>query len=194
MKPRIRSLALLLATFFVLGNVAACFDDDDDDAIQPTVQPFTLTQSIDQGNVGAAVGLEFDFADLSAVHSSLSGPTTVSFPSSSTLEFSNGGNTASGNVTFGSCIVSITSSTIPGLSSGTQITIDPCTVTVTTTSQIEIGSSGSGSVSINFGNANSSSQTTTVTITNDGTVTVNGEEVGEVDEGGNVTGGTGASS
>lgn len=122
----------------------------------------------------------------------LTGATTVTFAGTATaptFTIANGGNTASGTLSFGSCDFHINSTGIAVFAAGNTYKVDPCSVTVNTAGHA-VGSSGTLTVTWNFGGFLSATITLPVLIGGNGTVTLGGVVIGTVPVGAS-TGGTG---
>jgi hypothetical protein len=90
---------------------------------------------------------------------------------------SSGGATATGDLTFGSCIFTVKSSTFPAgskLVAGAKITVSPCKITLATAGVIAAGTPASVSTTLTLNTVTSAPYKITVTITPSGTVQVNG--------------------
>jgi len=109
----------------------------------------------------------------------LAGATTVALPTATTFAITNGGGTATGNTTFGSCIFNVTASTVPGIVAPTAITVNPCTLTVDTSGDV-VGTTNTDGATLNLGGSSSNSVNVTVTVAADGSVVVNSTQVGTV--------------
>lgn len=125
----------------------------------------------------------------------VTGATTVAFSGSGAspnVSITNGGRTASGVTTFGSCIFTFTASTFTPPSDfdvGKSITVNPCSLNVSTANKSASGGASQTPVTFSFGSATSNSFTQSVTVNSAGAVSVNGVPVGTVTIT-NVTGGT----
>jgi hypothetical protein len=110
------------------------------------------------------------------------------------------GNQASGAMTFGSCIFTMTTSTFSAphpLAAGSKaITVTPCTLSVGTAGLPADGSSSPASVTLMLGKAKSKPVSVTVSISPTGVITVNNQAVGTavLSEIPRATGATGAGS
>lgn len=191
MKQRLRSGILLLAAFFLLGNVVACFDEPEEAAEQP-IQAFSLTVDITSETVGAIVGETFHFGSGAGVHPNLAGiPTDVTFTSSSSMEIDAAGGTASGSVVYGSCDVTLNNNTVTPIGQTVALHIEPCQYTITTLGSLSPGETGTAEITTAFGGQASNTFTATVTITPGGVILVNGQPVGRIENGNPTTGGQG---
>lgn len=134
----------------------------------------------------------FSGVDANGAALNLGGATTVAITSAGTaaagatpatppaFAITNGGGTATGAVTFGSCIFTVKTSNIPTLPVGTVMKIDPCTLTVNTSGLTANGASTTASGSWLLGSARSIQTATPVTISSTGSVTINGTPLGTV--------------
>lgn len=118
----------------------------------------------------------------------LAGPTTVALPTATTFTITNGGGVATGSTAFGSCIFTVTASSVPGLAVNTVLTVNPCTLNVATSGD-GIGLPFNDLATLVFGTSTSASVTVQATTSSTGVVTVNGVVVGTV----TITDTTGAS-
>ncbi len=131
----------------------------------------------------AIVGQSFSFpagvADLGTTAA-----TTVAVSgtaASKTVSIASAGQTASGPMTFGSCIMTITTSTFPAtspLAVGKVITVNPCTISARVANAIFDGTPVQRDVFLQFGLVVSLSNSTPVTVNKDGTVVVGGQVIG----------------
>lgn len=90
---------------------------------------------------------------------------------------------ASGAMTYGSCIFTVTQSTYPighALATGSQVTVTPCTLSVATAGGKGDSVPYQASVTLVLGTANSTPVPVTVSINSTGVVTVNNVTVGSV--------------
>jgi hypothetical protein len=100
-----------------------------------------------------------------------------------TYSVASGGNTASGNLDFGSCILNLTkSSFLPTspLAQGGKLTVPTCTFTVGTSGAVADGVARNRTITLTIGTANSNGVQKLVTISETGEVTVDGVIVGNV--------------
>lgn len=97
-----------------------------------------------------------------------------------TFAITNGGGTATGDVTFGSCIFTVKASNIPTLLVGTVIKVDPCTLTVATIGLTANGTTTTAAGSWLLGSARSTQVSFPVSISSIGTVTINGTTLATV--------------
>jgi hypothetical protein len=111
---------------------------------------------------------------------SVTGPTTVAFTSAGAtpaFAITNGGLTATGATTFGSCIFTITSSAFPAgspLAQGQMVKVNPCTMTAATANGTANGVATNRNVTLTFGTTVSSPMSLPVTITAGGDVSIGG--------------------
>ncbi|TWO72314.1 hypothetical protein FN976_06315 [Caenimonas sedimenti] len=82
------------------------------------------------------------------------------------------GGTASGTMSFGSCVFTVSTSTIPSLPAGTVVRVDPCTINVDTSGD-PAGQAIAQPVTLTLGTATSTEVTLTVTVSSTGAVTIN---------------------
>lgn len=108
---------------------------------------------------------------------------------------SSGASVADGTMAFGSCILTVTTSTFPAdsaLGVGKTVTVNPCALVATTSGVVADGTSTTAQVALQLGTTASATQSATVAVAADGSVTVNGQKVGTVAIGA-ATGATGGS-
>lgn len=115
------------------------------------------------------------------------GTTTVAMSGSAatpTFTISSAGQgTATGNLTFGSCIFAVTSSTFPAghaLALGQTVTVNPCNMNVGTAGAVANGVGQSRSIALILGAASSANNSVTVGVNAGGQLTLNGNSVGTV--------------
>ncbi len=145
-----------------------------------------LTAAVTTGTVAALANLTFSVPDAGGISPSLAGQAaTVSFSNTSsptpTMTIGSGGQTASGTTTFGSCILTITSSSFPASSAlglGKTLVINPCNITVATSGSTA-GSSNRG-VSLVLGSSTSTGLVVPVVLSNNGSVSLGGVTLGTV--------------
>lgn len=123
-------------------------------------------------------------------------PTTLTFSGTGaapTFAISSAEGTASGVMTYGSCIFRITQSTFAAgqpLALGNSVTVTPCELDLVTAGLPGNGTPTSTTVTLQLGTANSTPVTVTVTISPTGVVTVGSSTLGSV----TLTAATGAGS
>lgn len=208
MRSNLYQLPKLYLVLGVIGlcTMSACNFGSGDETF--AVQPIDIAVIVDESNVAALEGLTFTFSSGEAIHPGLEGDeTTVTFTSESSIEIASGGNTATGELTFGSCIINIETSTFPpgeGPQVGDEIVIEPCAINIMTEETTDTGIAQSGTVTLILGATESDPVTVTIVIENAGNgrvnIFINNEiaAVARVTSGGGVTdpetpqGGTGA--
>lgn len=123
-------------------------------------------------------------------------PTTVTLAGTSaapTFAIASGGSTASGALSIGSCIFTVTSSTFPSTSplrQGAVITVNPCTLKVATLGAIANGGTVDRNVTLVLRNTDSTPRALPISISPSGEVRINGRVLGTVTLG-TATGATG---
>jgi hypothetical protein len=132
--------------------------------------------------VAAVTGKSFSFnSGVSALGTT--SPTTVSVDSASTFSVTSAQGNASGNLSFGSCIFTVTASTFPAgspLATGKVLEVQPCALEIPTAGIVTSAPATVLSVTFNLGGALSAAQSFTIDVLDNGTVTVNGTTVGTV--------------
>lgn len=143
-----------------------------------------------------ATGFSGDDGTVAATPVAITGPTTVSFTSSGAtpaFAITNGGATASGTTSFGSCIFTVTASTFgptSPLALGKVVRVNPCSLTASTSGAISDGLPVVRDVVLVLGTASSTPVKLEVTVTAAGTVVIGTTEVDTV----TLTAATGAGS
>jgi len=113
------------------------------------------------------------------------GGTSTAVTAAGTVTTAAGATTGSftANVTFGSCIFTITSVTGNlGLTVGQTIRVNPCSITALTAG-VQVGTTANTNATVTFGNFQSAPIPVTVQVSENGTVTVNNQNVGTVSTG-----------
>jgi hypothetical protein len=98
-----------------------------------------------------------------------------------TVEIASGGQTATGPITYGSCIMNITTSTFPTthpLGVGKTVTVNPCDIVVQTAGVTTGAAVTNTGVTINLGGVSSSPVTIPVAVSDSGAVTIGSTVVG----------------
>jgi len=186
----------MLGACLLLGvGISAC-DDDIIPPSSPALEAFSVVIVANAASTAAVVDQVFEFASGAALAPGLAGvPTTVTFTSGDAFSIGAGGNTATGAMSFGSCVFTVEASSIlPELPVSTVVIVDPCSLTVASTGTITTGDSGEGTVTLRLSDDVSSSNDASIGVTivgDDITVTVDDNTMltGTVD--GPLTGGTG---
>ena len=117
---------------------------------------------------------------------SVTGPTTVAFNgggASPNFTLTNGGSTATGATTFGSCIFTFSASSFPAshpFAQGKKFTVNPCTLNVRTSGLAANGGESDVSETFTFGTAVSDSFLKRIVINRDGTISLGGTVIGKV--------------
>lgn len=97
------------------------------------------------------------------------------------FDMSSGSDTASGTMTFGSCIFTVVTSTFPighPMTVGNQVTVDPCTLAVATSGVTANGGSVVATMSLVLDTTTSSNIAATVSVSSTGVVSVGGSTIG----------------
>jgi hypothetical protein len=126
-----------------------------------------------QGLSGVAMGFNSGVADFGTTGTA----TTVQLNGGAapTFAVSAGGNTASGDLGFGSCIFTIKNSTFPAshpLATGKKITVSPCTISIATANQTATGTPIDTPVSLVLGSTKSEEKKLPITISSSGSVVI----------------------
>lgn len=176
-----------LALLALVVVPVSCGDDDPSEPSLVVSEDATVT--VNAETVGAIDGVEFNFDGAGAVFDpALAGQdVSITFESSdatpqATIEFEGGG-TITADVSFGSCIFVIATSSFPAghrLAQGQTVTVNPC--------NIRLGTQGAPADSIArqraavfiLGSAASTGSTVTVVVNPGGSITINGKAAGTV--------------
>jgi hypothetical protein len=142
-----------------------------------------VTAPVTVATAAAVTGESFNFPSGVAKFGTTAA-TTVSLNSTSTFTVSAGAEgTASGNLTYGSCIFTVTASTFPASSAlalGKTVTVHPCSITVATAGVPASGNAIARAVSFVLEGNASQAHNLSVDISDSGVVTVDGVDVGSV--------------
>lgn len=136
---------ILSSILFVLPLISAGCGDDDGVITGQELVPVTASNS------NLLSGQSYTFPNGASINPALTGQaTTLTFNSvsgtSGNFSLGAGGNTATGNITIGSCIFTVTNSSIPGLAVGTVITFNPCNLRISFSDIVVGGSEQVGDV------------------------------------------------
>jgi hypothetical protein len=179
-KTALRFMALVgvMAGMF---TIVGCGGGEDETQVAAT----NTTVPINSNTVKAIDGQTFTLpaGAFSGVAALASQSTSVRFTNTSaatptaTITAANG--TATGNTTFGSCIFTITTSTIPGVTVGQQITVNPCQYNVQTQGVQATGQATTVNILLQLGIVPSAANQASVSIDpTTGVVTVNNVSTG----------------
>lgn len=178
---------IFLAAFVLAGSMqlAGCGGGDNPTHTAVVTTPTTATINPTTGAavVQAVLGKRLSFnAGISAFGTTT--PTVLTLSGSgATPSFSltSGSDTAKGQMTYGSCIFTVTSSTYPAghrLAKDQVTKVSPCALTLDTAGKIANGNPSSSNVTFVLDASTSSPETVIVSINANGSVMVNGIEVG----------------
>jgi hypothetical protein len=170
----------LIAVSLLCGMLSACGGGGGGD-LPPLVGATNLVVPVNARTVPAIAGQVFTIPRGVASFGT-SAPTDVTL-NTSTFTISTAGANASGTLTFGSCIFTVTNSTFAAdspLANGKTVTVEPCTYTVATGGLRVDGGEVARAISLNLGNDGSDPAQLLVDIAPNGTVTVNGVAVGTI--------------
>ena len=162
-----------MAALAVAALVAACGGDD----AAPTVVATQDTKAnVNPANVAAVSKTPFPFPNgIPALNTTGSTTLTVTAGTATTtptFSVSSASGYANGTLGFGSCIFTINTSTVPGLPTGTVVTVQNCTINVGTAGDPGNGVQTPQPVSMTLDGATSSTVTFQVIISATGTVTI----------------------
>jgi hypothetical protein len=193
-------VSLLLKGLLLAGlasTLVACGGDDAAPAAPIQAASANLTAPVNNTSVGALLPQAgtaapvfvfpngFSGVDAAGAPVSITGSTTVAFSGTSAapaFAVTNGGSTASGTMSFGSCILTITTSVFPSVSAfatGKTFKVDPCTVTVNAQG-VAVNTVTSRSVTVTYGNAFSNAINVPVTVGTNGAVVIGNVTLGTV--------------
>ena len=185
----------IAVTSLVFGAVALMSACGGGGTSSPALVPVATTNLAIDANatVISAVGTApvtfpngFSGVDGSGAPVSISGATTVAFSGSGAspnVSITNGGFTASGATTFGSCIFTFNASNFPaasGFATGQSVKVNPCTLTVKTSGLVANGSPTSTTATLTFGSILSLVFSELVVINSNGSVSIGGFPLGTV--------------
>ena len=176
----------LAAAGAVALALAACGGGSDAPVAQGVAANTTLAASATTLNSVPNVGFNFanGVADLGTT-----APTTITFANNTanaakpSFAISSGGDTATGETTFGSCHFTVTSSTFPAghpLALGQTVTVNPCNLSVGTAGALANGVATSRTAALVLGAASSAGASVTVGVSASGGLTLNGNMVSTV--------------
>jgi len=178
MKKRLLLIAALLSATLL----AACGGGDDETLNQATSD---LSSNVTASNSAAIQGIPFQFnsgvPDFGTTQTTT--VTVTGTTGTNTFSIASGGNTATGNLQYGSCIFKITSSTFPvgsPLATGNTVTIAGCTMVYKIRGTPANAQGFARQAQWLLNNATSGNVTVTVSISAAGVVTVNATGVGSV--------------
>jgi hypothetical protein len=167
----------LLAAAAIL---AACGGGGDDSP--PVAATSNVTAAVTSSTVAGVTGEPFVFSSGVSDFGTTSA-TTVTLNSASSFSVSSSEGSASGGLTYGSCIFTVTSSTYPSghpLAVGGVVRVNPCSITVNTAGLRAEENAVARAVSFVLAGNASQTKSLQVDISDSGTVTVKGVTVGTV--------------
>lgn len=173
-----KSFGQLACTVVVAAVLSACGGGDGGTATVETVPAGTaiaMNATTGAAVVQALAGKTFTFASAPAEFG-ITGETTLKLDAGaggSTFSLGNGGNTASGNLNFGSCLFVITASTFTSgpLALGKTVTVATCNIAPTTSIAAGTGATPTP-MAFTLGNAVSTPIPVTVAVAPGGVVTL----------------------
>lgn len=187
------SRVVTVAAVLAVGVVSsACKDDSTAPKVMVAATDAVLT--VNATVTSALVGTTFNFAGgagalapaVANQNLALSFGGTATAPTANMVITSPTGapvGTIGANVSFGSCIFAVTSSSFPAghsLAVGQTVTVNPCTLSVRTTGAVANGVATPRNVALLLGAAASANSSVTVAVTPSGGLTLNGTTVGTV--------------
>jgi len=174
-----KKLGLPLISLFAAFTLAACGGGGGDSP--PQAASADLTAAVNSSSVAAIAGEQFTFAN-GVTDFGTTSSTAVTL-TDSTFDIAATEGTASGDLTFGSCIFTVTASTFTApslLDVGDVVTVQPCSITVATAGQTATNNAIERAVSFLLGGNASAAKNLEVQISPTGTVTVEGVSIGTV--------------
>lgn len=180
---------LTLASLVVASGLLLSACGGDGNSAPPMVASANTTATINKDTGAATVG-----AVLDKTFTFPAGAPALGTSSNTTIKFAGTGTaptftiaaaegTATGATTFGSCIFTVTASTFPPnhpLGLGKTLTVSPCALNIATAGAPADDSPASRIVNMVLGTTTSTGAPFTVTINPNGSVTINGANVGSV--------------
>lgn len=174
-----KKLGLTLISLTTSFMLVACGGGGGD--APPMVASTDLTAAVNSGTVAAIAGEQFTFTN--GVTDFGTASSTAVTLNASTFNIAATEGTASGNLTFGSCIFTVTASTFTApslLDVGDVVEVTPCNLTVATEGLSATENAVARAVSFVLGGDASASKDLSVDISADGEVTVDGVSLGTV--------------
>ena len=178
---RCRVAVLVVLSAFAL---VACDGNGEDDTELCNVD---VTIPLSPNAVANVLGLPIPFPNGSAFSPDIgNNPVTLTFNTASTFTLASGSATASGNVAFGSCVLTVTTSTFPtgqGPQVGGSLNFPTCDSVISATNVQVGGGAVTGTAVLNFVNAagtsaTSDSGTVQVQVQEDGILVINAISTG----------------
>lgn len=179
---------ITLAGLVLCGSVflTACGGDSDSSGT-PVAQANTqasISPATGESIVTGVLGKTFDFSSGVAAFGTTADTklTLTGTGAAPSFAITSGADSATGRMTYGSCIFNVTKSTfLTGpLVEGNVFPVNPCALTVDTAGKAADGTAVNTNVNLLLGATTSSPVAVTATISPDGTVSVNGSKVGSV--------------
>ena len=170
----------LISLVAASAMLVACGGGGGDSA--PLAASSNTTAPITAKSVGAVAGESFSFAT-GVTALGTSSPTTVTVNSASTFSVASSEGTASGNLSFGSCIFTVTDSTFAAgskLAVGARVEVSPCELKIPTAGVSVDAAAAAKAVTFVVGTSTSAAVQLTVDVTPSGDVIVDGVVVGTV--------------
>jgi hypothetical protein len=189
----------LVSTLAMVGCGGGGDDDNGDGTTTTTSNVSTPPIPVNATTVPAVVGQQFTIPNGSIFSPGLgNNPVVFVFTSPTTFSLTSGSSTASGDVAFGSCTLTVTLSgfsAAQGLQVGNIIGFTTCTIQITASDVTVGGGAVNGTLTLTLGGANGSSTSfaivVQVSVQNNGTLVINGVPTGVTISGTTGTTGTG---
>lgn len=157
-------------------TLVACSGGNNNQPSNPVAS--NLSVPLTAANAAAVSGKAFSFPGaVPALGTTAATTVTIT---GSTFSIGSGGGTATGNMTYASCIFTVLTSSIPTIAVGQVITVNPCTLNVATQGLKSDLSAQNANATLLLGAVLSGAVTVSVTVSPGGAVTVGGISVGSV--------------
>lgn len=149
-------LSWALALIVAAAGLAACGGSDTAPAVKIATSNFTT--GVTAANVAAFGGQTFSFpGGVAAFGTTATTSLTLGTGTTPTFSLRDGADTVTGNMSFGSCIFEVLTSTNPKFRLGQKITVNPCTIGIDTAGSAANGQVATASAYLALGNQLSTS-------------------------------------
>jgi hypothetical protein len=195
------AVCALVSALAMFGCGGGGGDDGGDASTTSTSNVSNVPVPVNATTVQAVVGQQFTIPNGAIFSPGLgTNPAVFTFTSPTTFSVTSVGSTASGNVAFGSCTLTVTLSGFPPAIQGLQVGNPPisfttCSIQITASNVAVGGGAVSGTLTLTLGGANGTSTslaiTVQVSIQSNGTLVINGVATGITISGTTGTTGTG---
>ncbi len=156
-----------LALAVAATGLAACGGSDPAPPVKIATSNFTT--SVTAANVAAFGGQTYSFpGGVAAFGTTATTSLTLGTGTTPTFSLQDGADTVTGNLSFGSCIFEVLTSTNPKYQLGQKITVNPCTIGIDTAGSAANGQVATASAYLALGNQLSRSTTAFFVVSPDG--------------------------